>query len=201
VNEERTGKCLRQVEHIRGHLWHRYSITVNQVMVATVQVSKWRLQINQWGSCYSIFSFICMFYRSFFVFFLLAIVLSVLLRYTDSDCPFGIFKLFLNMDSGRVGSSCSSSDIRRVNLVTNPIISREWGKNREVLTTSGTYPWSFVTQIFHNGQPSRGGDCKIFEVMTSTLSKGTHMEYIYLRWYDIPEIVVPIRISLIEGCY
>jgi hypothetical protein len=38
------------------------------------------------------------FCRSLFVllyFFLLAIVLSVLLRYTDSDCPFGIFKLFL----------------------------------------------------------------------------------------------------------
>jgi hypothetical protein len=32
---------------------------------------------------------------SFCTFFLLAIVLSVLLRYTDSDCPFGIFKLFL----------------------------------------------------------------------------------------------------------
>jgi hypothetical protein len=31
---------------------------------------------------------------SFYPFFL-AIVLSVLLRYTDSDCPFGIFKLFL----------------------------------------------------------------------------------------------------------
>ena len=30
MNEERTGKCLRQVKHIRGHLWHRYSITVNQ---------------------------------------------------------------------------------------------------------------------------------------------------------------------------
>jgi hypothetical protein len=29
-----------------------------------------------------------------FVLFLLAIVLSVL-RYADSDCPFGIFKLFL----------------------------------------------------------------------------------------------------------
>jgi hypothetical protein len=29
-----------------------------------------------------------------FVFFLLAIVLSVLLRYTDSDYPFGIFKPF-----------------------------------------------------------------------------------------------------------
>ena len=33
--------------------------------------------------------------RSLFVLFLLAIVLSVLLRYTDSDYPFGIFKLFL----------------------------------------------------------------------------------------------------------
>jgi len=25
-----------------------------------------------------------------------------------------------------------------------------------VLTTNGTYPWSFVTQIFHNGPPSHG---------------------------------------------
>jgi hypothetical protein len=47
------------------------------------------------------------------------------------------------------------------------------GKDREVLTTSGTYPWSFVTLIFHNGQPSHGGDRKIVEVMTSTLPKGT----------------------------
>ena len=37
--------------------------------------------------------------------------------------------------------------------------------------TSGTYPWSFVTQIFHSGQPSHGGDCKTFEVMNSTLPK------------------------------
>ena len=37
-----------------------------------------------------------------------------------------------------------------------------------MLTTGGTYPWSFVTHIFHNGQPSRGGDPKTFEVMTST---------------------------------
>ena len=47
MNEERTGKCLRQVEHICSHLWHRYSITVNQVMVATVKLSKWWLQLNQ----------------------------------------------------------------------------------------------------------------------------------------------------------
>jgi hypothetical protein len=41
MNEERTWKCLRQVEHICGHLWHRYSIMVNQVMVANVKPSKW----------------------------------------------------------------------------------------------------------------------------------------------------------------
>ena len=68
--------------------------------------------------------------------------------------------------SRRISSSCSTSGIRRVNLVTNPVISRERGNDREVFT-SGTYPWSFVTQIFHNGQPSHGGDRKNFEVMTS----------------------------------
>ena len=41
---------------------------------------------------------------------------------------------------GRVGSSCSTSGTRRANLVTNPVISREWGKQREIFTTSGTYP-------------------------------------------------------------
>ena len=47
----------------------------------------------QWGSCCSIFSFMCMFCRSLFVLFLLAIVLSVFLRFTDSDYPFGILDL------------------------------------------------------------------------------------------------------------
>ena len=46
------------------------------------------------GSCYLIFSFMCMFCRSLFVLFLLAIVLSVLFRYTNSNYPFDIFKLF-----------------------------------------------------------------------------------------------------------
>jgi hypothetical protein len=38
----------------------------------------------------------------------------------------------------------------------------------EKCATSGTFPWSFVTQICHNGQPSHGGDRKTFVVMTST---------------------------------
>ena len=70
--------------------------------------------------------------------------------------------------SRMVSSSSSTSDTLRVNLITNPVINHERGKDREVLTTSGTHPWSFVTQIFHSGQPSRGGDRKTFEVMTST---------------------------------
>jgi hypothetical protein len=70
--------------------------------------------------------------------------------------------------SGMVNSSWTSIDTRRVNLVTHPVISHEWWKDREVFTASGTYPWSFVAQILHNSQPSHGGDRKTFEVMTST---------------------------------
>ena len=45
------------------------------------------------------------------------------------------------------------------------MISHDRGKDREVFTTSGTYPWSFVTQIFDNGQPSHGGHRKTFEAL------------------------------------
>jgi hypothetical protein len=64
------------------------------------------------------------------------------------------------MCSGMVGSSCTTSGIRRVNLDTSSVTSREWGKDRKVFTTSRTYPWSFVTLIFHNGQPSHDSDVK-----------------------------------------
>jgi len=67
-------------------------------------------------------------------------------------------------------SSSSSSGTRSGNLVTNPVISHEWGKDREVLTTTGTYPWSVETQIFYNGHPSHGGDRKTFETLLKTFS-------------------------------
>jgi hypothetical protein len=81
----------------------------NSIYYLSKQVtSSWctrRIKYNavQWLSvikpmCYSIFSFICMFCRPLFVILfclLLAIVLLVLLRFTDSDYTFGIFKLFL----------------------------------------------------------------------------------------------------------
>jgi hypothetical protein len=96
-----------------------------------------------------------MFCRSLFVLFLLVIVLSVLLRYTDSDYSFAIFNLFL-MKHMLFFKKPLKSVTRHVNLVINPMgrLSNEWGKDREVFTTSSTYPWLFVTYIFHNGQPS-----------------------------------------------
>ena len=39
-----------------------------------------------------------------------------------------------------------------------------------------------------------------FHLYVATFQQYLHMEYISLNWYDIPEIFVPIRISLIEGC-
>ena len=45
----------------------------------------------------------------------------------------------------RESSPCSTSDTRRVTLVTNPVISHGQGKDREVLTTTGTYTWSHIS--------------------------------------------------------
>ena len=39
-----------------------------------------------------------------------------------------------------------------------------------------------------------------FHLYVATFQQHLHMEYIYLSWYDIPELVVPIRISFIEDC-
>jgi len=39
-----------------------------------------------------------------------------------------------------------------------------------------------------------------FHLYVATLQRHLHMENISLSWYDIPELVVPVSISLIEGC-
>jgi hypothetical protein len=38
--------CLRRTEHICSKLWHRYSVTTSQVIVATVKLPKWWLPLN-----------------------------------------------------------------------------------------------------------------------------------------------------------
>jgi hypothetical protein len=52
------------------------------------------------------------------------------------------FPLVNTSCSRRVSNSCSTGGIRLVNLVTNLLISHEWGNDREVFT-SGKYSWSF----------------------------------------------------------
>jgi hypothetical protein len=39
-----------------------------------------------------------------------------------------------------------------------------------------------------------------FRLYVATFQQHLHMEYMSLSWCDTPELVVPIRISLIEGC-
>ena len=78
--------------------------------------------------------------------------------------------------SGRERTSCSTSDIRRVNLVTNPVISHERGKDRKLFTTSGTYAWSFVT---HSAQLT---DCP--------------MSNFYAWSYNNSEIIIEMFTSL-----
>jgi hypothetical protein len=74
-----------------------------------------------------------------------------------------------------------------------------------------------VTQIFHTGQPSHGGDRKMFEVMTSTFPKGTLSSVASLlaatlyqenpnrnhkRWNIVPsERYILHMLELLECCY
>jgi hypothetical protein len=102
--------------------WCTSTLTISFVYYADMFVIIWKTSYefipgSYWGSCYSIFSFICMFCRSLFVllyFFLLAIVLSVLLRFTDSEYPFGIFKLFLWLCPALNGSD---------NIINNSVLN------------------------------------------------------------------------------
>ena len=50
--------------------------------------------------------------------------------------------------SGRVSSSCSTCGTCHVTLVTNPVISHEWGKDRIVISTNEAY--NNVMWIFDN---------------------------------------------------
>ena len=78
-------------------------VTTRRVSLVEQELRFLPEHLFQWDPCYSIIILCVMFYRSLFVLFvlfLLAIELSVLLRFTDSDYPFGIIKLvFLARDA------------------------------------------------------------------------------------------------------
>ena len=65
--------------------------------------------------------------------------------------------------SGRVNSSCSSSGTRRVNLITNPVIGREWEKKRNIFeATTSTLPKRFLEK----GQNKLENCCNVlFDVL------------------------------------
>ena len=72
--------------------------------------------------------------------------------------------------SESVSSSCSTSGTRRFfTLAKNTVICHKRGKDLEVFTTGGIYPWSFATQIFHIGEGSHCENRKTVKVMISTL--------------------------------
>jgi hypothetical protein len=54
MNEERTELWLWQTEHICFHLWHRYSVTVKEVvMVATIKLSNDDFNFTIRNPCFS----------------------------------------------------------------------------------------------------------------------------------------------------
>jgi hypothetical protein len=71
MNVERTGKCLQQVNHVAKKMKYMDGISCLQI-------------INHLAKS-----------GHLWIFFLLVIVLSILLQFTYSDYPFGIFELFV----------------------------------------------------------------------------------------------------------
>ena len=80
-------------------LTRRVSIVEQELLTLSEHLSS--SPVFKWGSCYLICSFMCTFCRSLFSLFLLATVLYVLLRFTNSDYPF--FKLFLFSENSQLG--------------------------------------------------------------------------------------------------
>ena len=72
---------------LRGLKWVQTCIAWDCHVWCVVLGLKLMKMCNKKQYIYFICTFMCMFYRSLFVLFLLAIVLSVLLRYTDSWLP------------------------------------------------------------------------------------------------------------------
>ena len=57
---------------------------------------------------------------------------------------------------GRVIRSCSSSGAYRVNIITNSVISLDWGKARELFTTNGAYRWIWLASFRFLEKPQYG---------------------------------------------
>ena len=55
IREKGTVLCLWHYEHICNHLWNGYSITVNQLVMASVKLTKGWFQLHHWNSSWNRF--------------------------------------------------------------------------------------------------------------------------------------------------
>jgi hypothetical protein len=112
MNEERTGKCLRQVEHIHGH-WTRVVWKVKYYITDLNSKVNRSLYTWQYSRCYQ-----------------------------QTNTIYTIIPI-----AGVPRYSNTGWNVKTYFLYQNPVISHEWGKDREVFTTSGTYPWSLNLHV------------------------------------------------------
>ena len=76
-------------------------------------------------------------------------------RMNSSYSTYGTRRVTLKTCYGRMNNSCSTYGTRRVTL-KNKRGDKSWiRKGRIVITTSGIYPWSFMTHIFRNSSPEK----------------------------------------------
>jgi hypothetical protein len=154
MNQERTGKCLRQMEHIISPKFLRDKILSlsfcfvlfsflrnNLIKMTSLRYLFFdiRILITPLVSSNSYFSPMC------------CVVDKIVVCHTHKTKD-RVARTPLKTGgelrcSGRVSSSCSTSDTHRVNLVTNPVISHESGKDREVFTD---YPFGIFKLVFQS---------------------------------------------------
>jgi hypothetical protein len=108
------------------------------------------------------------------------IALHVLIWYTHSYYSLCMICLCLLKDTTYTDRSASYLDLH---LKTEC----EWGWRTKNNFTTKEMILMFPLSTFH--------------LYVATFQQRLHMGYISLSLCDIPEFVVPIRISLIEGCY
>ena len=70
---------------------------------------------------------------------------------------------------------------KHVAPVTKSVISNELEKDQKVLTTNGTYPWSFVTQVFCNGKLFPSFPMSLYPPVEASVTIVSHIARVFKR--------------------
>jgi hypothetical protein len=87
-----------------------------------------------------------------------------------------VYGVYISLNWSDISELVVPIRICRVNLVANTVISHERREDQEVLATRRKYPWSFVTQIFH--QP-----------------RSFFCWPLYCLFFDLPLLISPLESS------